>query len=256
MNACLHCAKPNHSYIDCRSASQSDSDTITINNSNNDNINNYNNNNIENTISNTNSENDSNSEPSFETSDNELAYDSLNKTDSPYLPDLWDYYRNVYENAADCHVISDFSTKIFSGPLRRIVELVINDPEHIAEGVDTVFPVSESFWDNFSSTFCTPHVFVNGKKIIALVDTGASSSVMSFKFFNTETIRSLKLVFKGHTRTMKMADGNEVNTQGQLENVPFTVNDVDSSASPHVMNDLSYDLILGRDWCEANGVRS
>ena len=29
LNACLHCAKPNHRYIDCRSANQSDKDEIT-----------------------------------------------------------------------------------------------------------------------------------------------------------------------------------------------------------------------------------
>ena len=51
-----------------------------------------------------------------------------------------------------------------------------------------------------------------------------------------------------------MANGNEVKTHGQLINVPITINNVESSVNPHIMNDLSYDLILGRDWCEANGV--
>ena len=41
---------------------------------------------------------------------------------------------------------------------------------------------------------------------------------------------------------------------GQLKDLPVTVHDVTTTVNPHIMNDLSYDLILGREWCEANCV--
>ena len=87
-----------------------------------------------------------------------------------------------------------------------------------------------------------------------MVDSGASCIAMSFKFSQTETIRSLKLVFKGNKGIINLANNTETTTHGQLKNVPVTVNNMKSSVNPHVMSDLSYDLILGREWCEANGV--
>ena len=77
---------------------------------------------------------------------------------------------------------------------------------------------------------------------------------MSFKFSQIETIRSLKLVFKANTRKINLANDQVVETQGQLRDVPVMVENIQTKANPHIMNDLSYDLILGREWCEANGV--
>ena len=51
-----------------------------------------------------------------------------------------------------------------------------------------------------------------------------------------------------------MANGVEVQSPGKIENLPVQMNDFDSTVSPRAMCDLWYDLILGRDWCEANGV--
>ena len=51
-----------------------------------------------------------------------------------------------------------------------------------------------------------------------------------------------------------MADNKEVNSEGILENVPVTIDGRETSANTILLNDLSYDLILGRDWCDANGV--
>jgi len=159
--------------------------------------------------------------------------------------ELWDYYQNVFEVSPDNQFTIDvFKTKIFSGALRRITELEFDESLHVE---------SESFW-NQHEPFCMPEVYVNGRRMTALIDTGATSSVMSLKFFDTETIKSLKLVFKGDGRILRMANGKEVKTHGRLLNVPLIVNDVQSSANPHVMDNLSYNLILGRDWCEANGV--
>ena len=88
----------------------------------------------------------------------------------------------------------------------------------------------------------------------ALIDTGAISSVISLKFFDTETIKSLKLVFKTDDRIMRIANDNEFKTCGRFLNVSLTVNEVQTSTNPHVMNNLSQNLIFGRDWCEANVV--
>ena len=160
------------------------------------------------------------------------------------ITELDNYYQSIFE-LNNYHQISSFQTKIFSGSLRRIAEMAIDDE---------LQPNSNSFWDSFKETFVIPEVFINNERVIALIDSGASSSVMSVKFFETTTIQSLKLVFKGHTRIMKMANGIETNTHGQLLNLPVEVNKNNTSANPHVINDLSYDLILGRDWCEANGI--
>ena len=51
-----------------------------------------------------------------------------------------------------------------------------------------------------------------------------------------------------------MANRVEVQSPGKIENLPVQMNDFYSTVSPRVMCDMSYDLILGRDWCEANGV--
>ncbi len=138
----------------------------------------------------------------------------------------------MYEPNDSVHVISSFKTTLFSGLLRRIAEVEID-----------ISPVSDAFWQSVHTSYCIPEVYVNNERIATLIDTGASSSVMSFKFFDTKTIQSFKLVFKKQTRIMKMANGNEVKTHGQLINVPITINNVESSVNPHIMNDLSYDLI-------------
>ena len=163
-------------------------------------------------------------------------------TESPIsacLDELWQYYQNCY------HTINAFQTNQFSGSLRHIAELTL---------AEELQPNCNSFWDACKETFVLPDVYINGEKIVTLIDTGASSSVMSIKLLDTITIRSLQLVFKANTRIMKMANNNEIRTQGQLLDVPVVVNQNPTTANPHVMSDLSYDLILGRDWCEANGI--
>jgi predicted aspartyl protease len=152
----------------------------------------------------------------------------------------------VYEpNNEDHHTIAAFKSKTLSGPLRKITEIEFDEELH---------PNCNTFWNEIHETFVISEIYVNNVRAHALVDTGASSSVMSLKFSQTNTIESLKLVFKANTRIMRMANGNEVNTRGQIENVPVVLENVETKASPHVLNDLSYDLILGRDWCQANGV--
>jgi hypothetical protein len=159
---------------------------------------------------------------------------------------LFDYYQTVYEpNNDNHHTIAAFKSKLLSGPLRRIAEIEIDDE---------LQPNCNSFWNTFHETFVIPEVYINKQRVYALVDTGASKSVMSLKFSQTETIESLQLVFKSNTRIMRMANGNEVKTHGQLENVPINVENVQTNANTQILHDLSYDLILGRDWCEANGV--
>ena len=88
----------------------------------------------------------------------------------------------------------------------------------------------------------------------ALIDTGASCSAISFKFSQTEAIQSLNLVFKKRIKTIKLAEGKETQTSGFFEDIPFEVDNFNSPVSAHNMNNMSYELILGRDWCEANGV--
>jgi len=159
---------------------------------------------------------------------------------------LFNYYHTVYEpNYEDHHTIAAFKSKTLSGPLRKITEIEIDEELH---------PNCNTFWNEIHETFVIPEVYINNVRTYALVDTGASSSVMSLKFSQTNTIESLKLVFKANTRIMRMANGNEVKTHGQIENVPVVLENVETNANPHVLNDLAYDLILGRDWCEANGV--
>ena len=76
---------------------------------------------------------------------------------------------------------------------------------------------------------------------------------MSLKFLNTETIQNLKLVLKPSAKVLTMANGNANRSFGQAK-LDFKINSQDFTATPHVMKGLTYDLILGRDWCDANGV--
>jgi hypothetical protein len=187
-----------------------------------------------------------------ETTNNSNITNSINEIEntiecvSECLDQLFDYYQTVYEPTNDNHhTIAAFKSKLLSGPLRRIAEIEIDEE---------LQPNCNSFWNTCYETFVIPEVYINHQRVYALVDTGASSSVMSLKFSQTETIESLKLIFKSNTRIMRMANGNEVKTHGQLENVPINVDNVQTTANTQILHDLSYDLILGREWCEANGV--
>ena len=51
-----------------------------------------------------------------------------------------------------------------------------------------------------------------------------------------------------------MANGTNVQSSGQAIGVPIQVNEHKSQVDPHLLENLSYDLILGRDWCKANGL--
>jgi hypothetical protein len=163
--------------------------------------------------------------------------------------ELFEYYQSGYGPSRDgipcsTEFISAFKTKIFSGQLRNITEFAIDEE---------LQPDSDSIWKCFQNTFVVPEVHVNGKRTYSLIDTGASCSAMSIKFYQTEAVKSLKLVFRKSSRIVRMAD-NKVNSEGILENVPVTINNHKTNANTILMNDLSYDLILGRDWCNANGV--
>jgi hypothetical protein len=76
---------------------------------------------------------------------------------------------------------------------------------------------------------------------------------MSLKFFKTHHVQSLKLVLKPSTKILAMANGEPSPSHGQVQ-LPMEINSQRSFAEPHLMNGLTYDLILGRDWCDANGV--
>jgi hypothetical protein len=164
--------------------------------------------------------------------------------------ELFEYYQSGYgpsREGVPCSTefISAFKTKIFSGQLRNITEFAIDEE---------LQPDSDSIWKCFQNTFVVPEVHVNGKRTYSLIDTGASCSAMSIKFYQTEAVKSLKLVFRKSSRIVRMADNKEVNSEGILENVPVTINNHQTNANTILMNDLSYDLILGRDWWNANVV--
>ena len=110
-------------------------------------------------------------------------------------------------------------------------------------------PNTENFWKFFEKSICLLKVYINinDYKISALIDFGASSSVISLKLSSAEIISSLKLVFRPDSRK-KMT--NEV----EIENLPVRINESESTVKSRIMDDLSYDLIFGRDWCKANGL--
>ena len=159
--------------------------------------------------------------------------------------ELWNYYQSMYDENPN-QIISAFKTQLFSGPLQTgILEIEVNEE---------LQSKTEAFWNFCDESICLPEVYVNISQISALIVRGASSSVISLKLAKAEIIQSLKLVFKPDPRKMKMANGVEVESQCKIENLPIQINELDSSVSPRVMGDLSYDFILGRDCCEANGV--
>ena len=175
-------------------------------------------------------------------------YENLNLSASEITEkltaELFNYYKSGFR-AEENFVISAFTSQIFSGPLCRIAELAIDE---------NFKPNSNEFWESFKRNFVIPEVYVNGEKVSALIDTGASCSAISLKFSQIEAIRSLKLVFTANAREIKLANDQEIDSHGKLVNVPVMINKIKTTTNPHIMEDLSYDLILGRDWCEANGV--
>ena len=76
-----------------------------------------------------------------------------------------------------------------------------------------------------------------------LIDTGASSSVISLKLSKAEMIRSLKLAFRPNSPKMKMANEVKIEFPGKIENLPVRNNESESTVSPPIIGDLYYYLI-------------
>ena len=114
---------------------------------------------------------------------------------------------------------------IFSGHLQNILEIE-NDNE--------LLPNTENFLNIFEKSICLP-VFINHNKISALIDTGASSSVISLKLSKAEIILSFKLVFRPDSRKMKMANEVEIESPGKLENLSVRINESESTVNPRLV---------------------
>ena len=242
--ACFHCAKPNHSYRDCRNETESEIETIT--NLLKAKIFDY----LEFNervkknaiyiqtlyhtfkIQNPNDVRQSIVREGFK----ELSsYNCKSNSSTPEnqlessLYKLWDYCQSIYHEKK---VISAFKTQLFSGHLQNKLEIEIDNE---------LLPNTENFWNIFEKSICLPEVYINDNKISALIYPGASISVISLKLSKAGIIRSLKLVFRPDSRKMKMANGVEIESQGKLENLHVRINESESTVNSRIMDDLSYD---------------
>ena len=76
-----------------------------------------------------------------------------NINSTPYIHEIYQYYNNNFETTNN-HVLTCFHSKIFSGSLRRITEIVITED---------LQPECDSFWDAFKKSFVMPEVYINGE---------------------------------------------------------------------------------------------
>ena len=143
----------------------------------------------------------------------------------------------IYENATSLDqikIIKCLKTSLFSS---KVLEF-----DHI------------KYKNQDDAKFWEPEVFVNGRKSTCLLDSGASRSTVSLRFLNTESIKKLELVIRPTKHQIILADGSIqpcegiVSTPIQLDNQSYSV------PNSLIMNNLSYDIILGREFMSANGI--
>ena len=91
-----------------------------------------------------------------------------------------------------------------------------------------------SFLENIKQPFWEPEVFINGLAVETLIDTGASWSVMSLKFFKNDAIKSLQIILKPSKKIFTMANGSQKSSEGQVE-VLIEINRQKFLANPHEM---------------------
>ena len=144
------------------------------------------------------------------------------------------YNSCLYEDQKE--IISCLRTRIFSRDVIELCELNGLGPDYI-----------ESY------DFVNPEVFVNGKKIAVLNDSGASHTFTSMRFLNTEPVRSLELKIKPLDHECVLADNHRQKLTGIVA-IPIVMQNKHLTATALITDPLSYDLILGRDWMEMNGV--
>jgi hypothetical protein len=106
---------------------------------------------------------------------------------------------------------------------------------------------------NFINNFWEPETYVGSRKAVCLVDSGASTSVISHEFLNNNEIKSLQLTIRDDPRQLMMADGSIQSSIGQVS-LPVHINKQRFLINATILHDLSYDLILGREFMSENGL--
>lgn len=91
---------------------------------------------------------------------------------------------------------------------------------------------------------------VGGQNVRALLDTGASISVMSSNFLNKTNYRSAKLIKPQHQK-IKGVTGNYLKVLGMLD-INLEIDGVSFQHKVHVIQDLHHSFILGLDFLTAN----
>jgi len=102
-----------------------------------------------------------------------------------------------------------------------------------------------SFWE--------PDVYIKGKRAKCLIDSGASCSVLSSKFLENCLSGLIGNCIKPSSRVILLADQSKTMGKGEVK-LPIHVEGKESLVNMLILDELGYDLILGRDWCMANAV--
>lgn len=91
---------------------------------------------------------------------------------------------------------------------------------------------------------------VGGQNVRALLDTGASISVMSSNFLNKTSYQSAKLIKPQHQK-IKGVTGNYLEVLGMLD-INLEIDGVSFQHQVHIIQDLHHSFILGLDFLTAN----
>lgn len=91
---------------------------------------------------------------------------------------------------------------------------------------------------------------VGGQYVRALLDTGASITVMSSNFLNKTTYHSAKLIKPQHQKIKGVTD-NYLKVLGMLD-TNLEIDGVSFQHKVHVIQDLHHSFILGLDFLTAN----
>ena len=80
------------------------------------------------------------------TPDTSINLNTFQENLNDAIPELFDYYQSAF-GSEEKHTISAFKSKIFSGPLRRLIQIAeLSIDENLQ-------PNNDSFWETFKGTF-------------------------------------------------------------------------------------------------------
>ncbi len=125
---------------------------------------------------------------------------------------------------------------------RNLNVAISNDDEKEIE-CNTIIMVSNRISTIKNYTIPTTEVDINGKKILAFIDTGANCSIMS-----ANVAKHNKYFIEKSNIVLKLGDDSKIKPLGQTRPLPVRIRNVVHDVVFTVIDQDSHPILLGNDW--------